>query len=333
MPALRALRRWAHAEHPDAEVVLACPHALTPLVDLAGLHLPGRGRAPLVDRVLDVDAKDASGLLALDAAWRASYDRPPLTAVNLHGSGPASHRVLTALRPEHVAAFDCPEAGVAGPPWHGADGEEHEVHRWCRLVESALAVSADPADLLLEPPARRAGPTSLVAAGAVVVHPGAAHPSRRWPTDRWAAVARAVAQAGHRVVITGGTAELPLAREVCRLAGLPPQTVLAGRTDLAELAALVADARLVVCGDTGTAHLASAFRTPSVVLFGPVPPARWGPPQDGPHTVLWHGGASEGDPWGAEPDPALLQVTVEEVLEAVLEALQLGGAAQRVPGA
>jgi ADP-heptose:LPS heptosyltransferase len=91
--------------------------------------------------------------------------------------------------------------------------------------------------------------------------------------------------------------------------------VLAGRTDLAQLAAQVASARLLVSGDTGIAHLASACGTPSVLLFGPTAPSRWGPPEDGPHRVLWHGDGS-GDPWGEEPDPALLAISSEEVAEA-----------------
>jgi ADP-heptose:LPS heptosyltransferase len=102
---------------------------------------------------------------------------------------------------------------------------------------------------------------------------------------------------------------------VRELAGRRGVSVLAGRTDLLQLAALVAAARLVVSGDTGVAHLATAYGRPSVLLFGPTPPARWGPPLDGPHTVLWHGDGS-GDPLGAQPDPALLRITTEEVVSA-----------------
>jgi ADP-heptose:LPS heptosyltransferase len=91
--------------------------------------------------------------------------------------------------------------------------------------------------------------------------------------------------------------------------------VLAGETGLLTLAAQVASARLVVSGDTGVAHLASAYGTPSVVLFGPTPPARWGPPVQGPHEVLWCGDGV-GDPWGDRPDPALLRITPSAVVEA-----------------
>jgi ADP-heptose:LPS heptosyltransferase len=91
--------------------------------------------------------------------------------------------------------------------------------------------------------------------------------------------------------------------------------VVAGRTDLLGLAALVARAGRVVCGDTGIAHLATALRTPSVLLFGPTSPRRWGPRGRGAHLVLWSG--RTGDPHGTVPDPGLLQLTVDDVLAAL----------------
>ena len=106
--------------------------------------------------------------------------------------------------------------------------------------------------------------------------------------------------------------------------------MLAGRTDLGRLAALVAYARLVVSGDTGVAHLATGYRTPSVVLFGPVPPARWGPPPGRPrHRALWAGG--QGSPrWdGVGSHPTLAAIGVDEVLTAVDEverAVRVSGA-------
>lgn len=229
-------------------------------------------------------------------------------AVNLHGRGPQSHRLLLALAPRRLVAVGCAEAGVDGPAW---DPAEHEVARWCRLVEQGLGGRCAPDDLDLARP-----PVEPPVRGAAVVHPGAAHPSRRWPPDRFAAVARWLAEQDLPVVVTGSPAERPVAEAVARGAGLPVASVLAGRTSVLELAALVADARLVVCGDTGVAHLASAYRTASVVLFGPVSPALWGPPRRPQHVVLWHG-RGDGDPWGAQTDPALLALQPAEVLAAV----------------
>jgi ADP-heptose:LPS heptosyltransferase len=170
---------------------------------------------------------------------------------------------------------------------------------------------ARPDDLLLAAP-EAASPRP----GATVVHPGARYGSKRWPPDRFAAVARHLAARGHDVVITGSAAEQPLARRVAAAAGLPGAAVLAGRTDLPQLLALIADARLVVSGDTGVAHLATAYGRPSVVLFGPASPRIWGPPAKDHHAALWHG-TEEREVFTDEPDPALLAITVTEVIEAV----------------
>ncbi|MCW3065414.1 MAG: glycosyl transferase, family 9, partial [Solirubrobacterales bacterium] len=134
----------------------------------------------------------------------------------------------------------------------------------------------------------------------------------RWPADRWAAVARAERARGRTVVVTGGAGESRLVAEVVLRAGLRRRANLAGRTDLLGLAALVAMSGRVVCGDTGVAHLATALRTPSVVLFGPVGPDAWGPPRERPwHVALWAG--QHGDPHGDVPDPGLLALAVGDV--------------------
>jgi len=88
---------------------------------------------------------------------------------------------------------------------------------------------------------------------------------------------------------------------------------------------VVAAARVVVVGDTGVAHVATAVRTPSVVLFGPEPPSRWGPPEDRPwHVALWAG--RRGDPHGVQPDAGLLELGVLDVLLAVRRVRAVYGA-------
>jgi ADP-heptose:LPS heptosyltransferase len=115
------------------------------------------------------------------------------------------------------------------------------------------------------------------------------------------------------VLVTGGPSEVQLAKSVALRAGLPPDCVLAGRTEVVELAAVVAAAGTVMSGDTGIAHLATAVGTPSVVLFGPTPPSRWGPPPDRPiHVALWAG--SVGNPHATRPHRGLLAISVEQVL-------------------
>lgn len=290
VPALRGLR----AAFPGRTLALAAPGWLAPLVDLVGA----------VDRLTDV-----TGLDPYD--WPGP---PPAWAVNLHGRGPQSHRLLRAAGPERLAAYRCRAAGhLDGPRWND---DEHEVHRWCRLLHW-YGVAADPADLALRRPEPRQVP-----AGATVVHPGGKDMRRRWPPDRFAAVARELTRLGHRVVVTGSAGERYLAGQVAVRAGLPDRAVLAGRLDLNDLAALVADGRLLVSADTGIGHLATAYGTPSVLLFGPASPRHWGPPSDRPwHQVVWHerlAAVAEPVPIAGRPTHrALAAITVDEVLDAV----------------
>ena len=290
VPALRAL----HDAFPEHRLVLAAPSALAPLAALSGA----------VDEVLDTAPLAVPALRGADIA------------VNLHGCGPQSHRAILASAPRRMIAFAAPAASWHGPAWRA---HEHEVARWCRLLEES-GIAADPTRLDLPPPAG----TGDTVAGATVIHPGAASPARRWPADRWSAVARAERAAGRCVVVTGSPAERALAQQVARDAGLKPEAVLAGRTDLLQLAAVVAAAGRVLCGDTGVAHLATAFGVPSVLLFGPTPPWEWGPPPERAHHVVLHQGA-RGDPHGGSPDQGLLAIAVADVLAVTQGRFPAGG--------
>ncbi|TVT34065.1 glycosyltransferase family 9 protein [Amycolatopsis rhizosphaerae] len=284
VPALRGLR----AAFGGARIVLAAPGALGELASLTGA----------VDEVLPT-----GGLGEL--AWAGE---PPAVAVNLHGRGPESSTDLVRTRPSRLLTHRHPDhPALHGPAW---EPRMREARRSCRLL-AHYGIAADPDDLAL---ARPTVPSP--APGAVVVHPGAAFGARRWPAARFAEVAGALAAWGRRVVVTGSAAERELAGSVASRAGLGPDAVLAGRTGLAALAALVADAALVVCGDTGVGHLATAYGTPSVLLFGPVAPSRWGPPPGtgNRHAVLWSG--CPGDPFAGAPGPGLLRITPADVLEA-----------------
>jgi ADP-heptose:LPS heptosyltransferase len=117
------------------------------------------------------------------------------------------------------------------------------------------------------------------------VHPGSAWASRRWPAERFAAVADGLAARGLAVVLTGGAEEGPLTAAVARAMRAPARD-LAGRTTLGTLAALVAGATLLVCNDTGVSHVAVAVGTPSVVVVTGSDPARWAPLDRERHPVV-----------------------------------------------
>jgi ADP-heptose:LPS heptosyltransferase len=280
VPALRGLRR----RFPNSRIVLAVPEELSPLAFLTGA-------------VDDIAPTPRLGAVCYPG-------RPISLAVNLHGQGPQSIEHLKALNASRILSYRHPHhPEIVGPCWRS---DIHEVDRWCALMGWA-DIDCVPEDLLIERPVDYPGN-----AGVVVMHPGAAAPARRWPAGRFASVARALTGDGHRVVITGSTAERSLAESVAEAAELPNSAVLAGQLSITGLVALIADCALLVSGDTGIAHIATATGTPSVLVFGPTAPNRWGPRISGPHRVLWAG--RSGDPHGEQPDPGLLLVQADEVL-------------------
>jgi ADP-heptose:LPS heptosyltransferase len=274
LPALRLVRTAL----PDRRVVLAAPSALAPLCELVDT----------VDELVHAHELDP-------------IEQPPHRpewAIDLHGNGPESRALLQPARPRNTLAFAGSE--IAWRP------DEHEVDRWCRLVRTGLGLGDVATPPIAGSIARPPGPA--LRPGSTVVHCGAKSPSRRWPPERFAALTARLAAQGHDVVVTGGPQERGVAERIAAEARAPALTTLA----LANLLRLVADARLVISGDTGVAHAASAYAIPSVVLFGPVSPATWGPPRSPRHVVLWHGDGT-GDPHGEQVDAALAQITVGEV--------------------
>ena len=285
VPALRGLSR----AFPEHRILYAAPAWIAEALELVGgiHHLP----TPGLDAPLTVP--------------RGAVD----IAVNLHGNGAESRLRIAELQANRVVAHA--SNGTDGPEWTTGIPERE---RWTRLL-TWHGIDADPLDYRLNLPA-----VPSPRPGATVIHVGAAYGSRLWPVERFAEVAVELTAAGHDVVLTGGTSERGRAEETAALAKLKGANLddglLAGRQGLAEFAATIADARLVVSADTGAAHLASAYERPSVVLFGPAPAEEWGPPP-GPHVVLTAVGLRRGDVFSADPDPALLAVSVRDVLDAV----------------
>jgi len=151
---------------------------------------------------------------------------------------------------------------------NGAEVSPDELSVFCVLPEHEREL-----DLVLEADGRRL----------VVVNPNAGDlaPERRWPTDRFAAVAaRLVREDGARVVITGVPSEKDKTRAVRRAAGpLPSGRLqdLGGALSLGALHALFRRADLVISNDSGPMHLAAAQGTPTLGLFGPETPVMYAP--------------------------------------------------------
>lgn len=109
-----------------------------------------------------------------------------------------------------------------------------------------------------------------------LINPGAAWPNKRWPAERFGELAGFLKeQCGLTPVVLWGPGEERLADSV--IAASANAAIAAPPTGLADLVALSRAAALVVSGDTGPLHIATAVGTPTVSLFGPTDPERNGP--------------------------------------------------------
>lgn len=115
----------------------------------------------------------------------------------------------------------------------------------------------------------------------VCIFPGASIPERRWGTEKFRELARRLNQSGYPVVALGGGGDSEAGEGIAAGgAGLN----LAGKTTLAETAAVLARSLLLVTGDSGLLHLAVGLGVPTVSLFGPGIEKKWAP-REGGHTV------------------------------------------------
>lgn len=172
-------------------------------------------------------------------------------------------------------------------------GVRHEVRRQLDLVASVGCRTHDERMALRVPPRARQRVRALLAEARIdgrqpwaVIHPGASAPSRRYPPEGFAEAARALTVAtGCQVVFTGSEGERPLV-EMIRGSMGAPSVSLAGQLDLAELAALLEAAPLLISNNTGPVHVAAALGTPVVDLYALTNPQHT--PWATPHRVLFH---------------------------------------------
>lgn len=162
----------------------------------------------------------------------------------------------------------------------------------------------------------------------VVISPGGGWKSKCWPPERYGLLCAELWQKhGLGAVINVGPGEGQLGHVVARNAGAALTMVVSPK--LVELAALLAQAKLVVGGDSGPLHLAAALGARTVALFGPTDPERNGPLPRGVvlRNASAHGAADKRGAYqrGRDYSPEMLSLTVGEVLDATES--QLGAAA------
>jgi ADP-heptose:LPS heptosyltransferase len=273
-------------------LVRAVAHAADRVVFLAG---PAGAEAaellPGVDEVwtwacpwiapAPAPAVDPADVAALTDRVAALAPDEALISTSFHQSPLPLALVLRTAGVPRISAISVDYPGSLLDVRHAVDDDLPEPERALSLARAAgfALPPGDDGRLAVRrplPPVAHDALLDVLAGGDpyVVLHPGASVPARAWPPERCAAAVEALADAGHRVVVTGGPGERALTAAVAGSRGID----LGGATSLAGMAAVLDGAAAVVVGNTGPAHLAAAVGTPVVSLFSPVVPAsRWAP--------------------------------------------------------
>lgn len=152
----------------------------------------------------------------------------------------------------------------------------------------------------------------------VVVHPGGNWDLKRWPVHHFTLLIEELMKDG-KVVISGSDQDITLAQTIAADFPFKP-VILAGKTNLKQLMALMKRADCVVSADSGPLHIASSVGTSVVGIFGPTRPEITGPRGNGRAIILQRDvGCNRRPCYNLEcPDNTCMQaVSVKEVLDAV----------------
>ncbi len=202
---------------------------------------------------------------------------------------------------------------------HGAHVIEQDVELASAVAGDALTAAAPllPVDREAESWCDDWLAESVAAAGAgplALVIPGAGWGAKRWPPERYAAVAKGLKDRGMQVLVNAAPGEESLAAPISAGGAVPITTTL---SQLIELTRRIA---LCVGGDTGPLHLASALGRPVVGIYGPTDPSRNGP-YGTRARVLRSPGSRRDHSRRDAPEPGLLTIAPEDVMRAADELL------------
>ena len=321
LPAVTALRE----AHPEWHIGWAVEPQWKPL--LAADNAGARGPAmPLVDRVHVVPARRwAREPLSVKTLSEVRQTRRELrgerydVCVDLQGAF-RSAMIARWARAGRFIGEAVPRERPAR--WFFSQHvETHGVHVIEQAIEVVRAVAGDALPvrlplLPLDPNAERKA--DLIPKPFALLNPGAGWGAKRWPIDRYIEVARRLRDAGYGVFVNAGPGEDALADEIARLSDGAAQ---AFRSSIAELISITRRAALVIGGDTGPVHLASALDRPVVGIFGPTDPARNGP-FGGSFRVLRHPESRRDHTRHHTPEAGLLTISPDAVMTAAMELLK-----------
>jgi len=208
----------------------------------------------------------------------------------------------------------------------------HVIEQACELLDVALTDTWDPVNELrpmkvtlpLDPAAEswcesRLQELGVGGEGFVLLAPTAGWGAKQWPIEKYRELAERMKAAGYTVLVNAGSADDLAATN--ELAAEGHATVV--ECNVSQLIALTRRAKLVIGGDTGPVHLASALGRPVVALFGPTDPRRNGPYFPGSRCrVLRHASSTSDHARHAETDRGLAKIREDEVISAAFGLLR-----------
>lgn len=315
VPAFRALR----AALPEAEIALVGLPWARVIVERFSYYLDDLIEFPGFPGLPVPEPK----IRELPDFFQRVHRRELDLAIQMHGSGASSNPFTMLLGARVNAGYYLPDHYCPDRRRFMAyPDHEPEVRRHLRLMEMlGVPLQGDELEFPVWEEDLRAlerldEARDLAPGEYACIHAGARTVSRRWPPDRFAAVADALAVKGLRVALTGGASEAGITRAVAR-AMRAPAIDLAGKTTLEMLAAMIKHARLVVCNDTGVSHLCAAVRAPSIVIVIASDPHRWAPLDRELHRLVIAG--------DMDRPPGVPVGRVLEQVEALLNETEAGG--------
>lgn len=282
LPVLAALRR----ADPQVQVDWLVEEAYAPVLALtAGLRQRVIVRAK-PGSIANADTpRFAAGLAGYLAAIRYLRTQRYDVALDLQGliksaawARASGARRVIGFAPEHVRERQ------AAWLYHETVTPPHPAHVIQKNLSVAAHLGADVRDITVSLDISGSASPPLPSAAYAVLNPGAAWPNKRWPAERFGAVARALAERhGLISLVSWGPAERELAESIVAASGGAAR--LSPPTSVADLAVLLKGAALVISGDTGPLHIAAAVGAPLVGLYGPTWPERNGPWDPGDEVI------------------------------------------------
>ena len=158
----------------------------------------------------------------------------------------------------------------------------------------------------------------------VIIFPGSSNEQKRWDVKNYVSIVQKLIAKGCQVIIIGGKSEIPIGKAIT--AGARSSQDYCGTLSLAQTAALLKDASLIISSDSGVMHMAAAFDKKIVALYGPSDEKKWAPKGENHIVINRHLSCSPCTKFGYTPQckndvQCMKQITVEEVYNAAMKLL------------